>query len=373
MRFLVAMALMGAVTSPGHPAFAQDGSMTVGNTIISVGGGAQLLSLPDVDFTFLSSNANGAAIHKQTNNTVDNYGGALSGSIETPFGFWGGTPVTGVFSGFFANVDNNDRRKCVSTTAANCTVEDIVDDPTSDNSATFSGFTTKADRSVDFWGADAEARFGNRPAPLPDAGGYLFRFGYVGIGTNVRGIDQDTNLKIDAPATGINPTFKYKETLDTTYWGGYLSIGGEYNILGYLGMGAGWGLRSFVSLRGGVYDANTDYNGHFTASGIGAPAPTRLGLSNDQVAFIGGATFETRKQFGPRTSLSLVSDYEWFSYAPQMKYVDADRGGCTTPSGDCAGNITRTNISDDSAFAARTMLRLNIGLGPTQLYQEPIK
>ena len=133
--------------------------MTVGNTIISVGGGAQLLSLPDIDFTFLGA-PNGAAIHKQTNNSFDNYGGALSGSIETPFGFWGGTPVTGVFSGFFANVENSDRRKCVSTTAASCTVEDIVDDPTSSNSATFGGFTTKTDRDVDFWGADAEARFG---------------------------------------------------------------------------------------------------------------------------------------------------------------------------------------------------------------------
>ena len=30
-------------------------------------------------------------------------------------------------------------------------------------------------------------------------------------------------------------------------------------------------------------------------------------------------------------------------------------------------------IGEDDAFATRTMLRLNIGLGSQQLYQEPLK
>jgi hypothetical protein len=32
-----------------------------------------------------------------------------------------------------------------------------------------------------------------------------------------------------------------------------------------------------------------------------------------------------------------------------------------------------TAIEDDSAFATRTILRLNIGLGPQQLYVESLK
>jgi hypothetical protein len=36
-----------------------------------------------------------------------------------------------------------------------------------------------------------------------------------------------------------------------------------------------------------------------------------------------------------------------------------------------AGRDTR--IDDDSVFASRTMLRLNIGLGSSELYQEPLK
>jgi hypothetical protein len=110
---------------------------------------------------------------------------------------------------------------------------------------------------VDFWGVGAEARFGDRPAPVPDQGGYLFRFAYWGIGTDVRGIDQTITLRVDPPGEA-NPVSRYDETLDTIYWGGYLTIGGEYNILGYLGIGESWGLRSLIALRGGVYNAETD-------------------------------------------------------------------------------------------------------------------
>jgi hypothetical protein len=204
---------------------------------------------------------------------------------------------------------------------------------------------------------------------VPDRGGYLFRLAYAGIGGDVRVIHQDNRLSL----SGDGPDINYSETLDTTYAGAFLSVGGEYNVLGYLGVGGSWGIRSLLSLRGGVYNASSDYTGRFRVSGT----TTRLGLDDDQVAFIGAASFETRKQFGPRTSLSLVSDYEWYSSAPKMKYVNADRGGCSDfPGGpiiDCPGTVNRTHISDDDAFEVRTTLRLNIGLGSPQLYAEPIK
>src|ERR1700704_6440426 len=100
------------------------------------------------------------------------------------------------------------------------------------------------------------------------------------------------------------------------------------NILGYLGMGGSWGLRSLLSLRAGVYNADTDYSGRYatTDGSLG-----RLDLSDDKVAFIGAASFETRKQLGPRTSLSLVTDYEYYSSAPQIKYVDVDVGPAAGP------------------------------------------
>ena len=56
---------------------------------------------------------------------------------------------------------------------------------------------------------------------------------------------------------------------------------------------------------------------------------------------------------GQRTSLSLWTDYEYISSVPEMRYATGSRP---------------TRISEDSLFASRTMLRLNIGLGSQQLY-----
>jgi len=75
------------------------------------------------------------------------------------------------------------------------------------------------------------------------------------------------------------------------------------------------------------------------------------------VAFIGTVSLETRKQLGARTSLSLWTDYEFISSVPKMQYANGNRP---------------TRIDDESVFASRTMLRLNIGFGPSQLYEEPV-
>jgi hypothetical protein len=359
MRVCAAIALAGSMAGVAHEASAQDATMTTaGGTIVTIGGGFQALQLPDMDFTFLT-NRQGNTVRKQTNDSFDATGGVVSGQIETPFGYWGSTPVTGVIGGFFANVSDEDVRHCTSGANLGCTVEDIVNTPGND-SATFPAFKTKTERDVDYWGGNGELRFGKAPAPLPDAGGYLFRFGYIGIGADFRGIDQNNRLRLSS--AGVGTALKYNETLDTTYSGGFLSIGGEYNVLGYFIPGNSWGLRSFITLKGGVYNADTDYDGKFAPTGVAA---TKLGLSNDEVAFIGSLSFETRKQFGERTSLSLLTDYEYFSYAPQMKYLDADPP--------FIGKVNQTHIGDDDALAIRTQLRLNIGLGSSQLYQEPIK
>ena len=86
---------------------------------------------------------------------------------------------------------------------------------------------------------------------------------------------------------------------------------------------------------------------------------SRLSLSDDQAAVIAGISFQTRKQFGPRTSLSLLSEYDWYSSVPKMCYAHGP------------GEVT--TIEDDSALATRTTLRLNIGLGSAALYEEPLK
>jgi hypothetical protein len=141
----------------------------------------------------------------------------------------------------------------------------------------------------------------------------FYRNDYFIVGADIRGIDQNTKLVNRVSGVGLDhPFFAYNEALDTTYYGGYIGIGGEYSFgfipfLGSAVKGVGgiydrFGLRTFINLRGGLYSAETDYHGRFAAPGV-SDRPTR--------------------------------------------------------------------IEDDDAFATRTMLRLNIGLGSAQLYPAP--
>ena len=125
------------------------------------------------------------------------------------------------------------------------------------------------------------------------------------------------------------------------------NVGGLYDRLG---------LRTFINARAGLYSAQTDYDGRFAFDFF--DFNSKISKSSEDLAFIGTISLETRKQLGARTSLSLWTDYEYISSVPEMRYADTNRP---------------TRISDDDVFATRTMLRLNIGLGSQQLYQEPLK
>ena len=119
---------------------------------------------------------------------------------------------------------------------------------------------THTDRDVDCWGGSLEAKFwGRDPVQVRPN---LLRTDYLLIGADIRGIDQNNDLNGSWSARTV---FKYNEDLNTTYYGGYISFGGEYS-LGFLGTGGLWeslGLRSYLSARAGLYDAATDYDGKF--------------------------------------------------------------------------------------------------------------
>jgi hypothetical protein len=318
---------------------------TVSGTQIWIGGGVQFLSLPDIRFT----EKNG---HRQTNSESDwlDFGGAAGGGIETGLGFWGSSRVTAGVKGFWANVETDDHKGC-SGGPTSCTVFDPA------SGRAFTGSSTKTDRDVDYWGAQAELKFG-RAQPVYEKPN-VYRNDYFIIGADIRGIDQDNTLR-----SSVGTAFSYKETLDTTYTGGYIGLGGEYSfgfipivgsaIKGQGGLFDRLGLRTFINLRAGLYNADTDYDGRFTSDSFS----NKLSKSTDDLAFIGTVSLETRKQIGMRTSLSLWTDYEYISSVPEMRYADDNRP---------------TRIDDDAIFASRTMLRLNIGLGSQRLYSEPFK
>jgi hypothetical protein len=338
---IFAAALLGAAVVT-KPAAAQDfTTASFGGTTVWVGGGVQFLSLPDIKFT----RTNG---HPQQNTESDwlDFGGATGGGIETALGNWGGWRVSGSVKGFWAGLEDDHNRGCKS----NC----VVVDPTGLFVGTSNRLYTVTDREADYWGGSAELKFATG-API-EVKPEMYRNDYFIAGFDVRGIDQDNRLR---SKTGT--VFNYTETLDTTYTGGYIGFGGEYSfgfipVIGKSLKGVGGiydrlGLRTYLNATAGIYNAETDYTGRFTSGGFGS----RISQSSDDVAFIGTVSLETRKQLGERTSLSLWTDYEFISSVPKMQYADGNRP---------------TRIDDESVFATRTMLRLNIGLGSQQLYAD---
>jgi hypothetical protein len=361
---LLAWSLFGASAFAAQTAFAQTAiqqdmalqdmsTMTVGETVISLGGGFAYLTLPDTRFTFRYKNSGpGDTISKQKNDAFDEYGGGFSGSVATPLGGAFGLPWIGAVHGYWSSIEDTNRNRCTSTNSTICAAADIVDTPGNSTVGVGPGQTLSShtNRDVDSWGVALEFTTPNpRPMLLPG----IMKSTHWGAAFDVRGIDQ--NLGIKGATGGTGNLFNYNESLDTTYYGGYITFGGEYSL--FPSLYSGWGLRSFIDLHAGLYSANADYNGRFTGRGVGG---SRLGLSDDQLAFIGGVKFETRKQFSPRTSLSLLSEYDWYSYAPAMRYNDGD--------GAANGIVNQTHITDGDAFSERTSLRLNIGLGPSRLY-----
>jgi hypothetical protein len=343
MRLAIRVLALTAIGAAAFAPCAQAQDMTTATfsgTTIWVGGGVQFLSLPDIRFTAQNG-------RRQRNSESDwaDFGGAAGGGVETALGFWGNHRVTGSVKGFWANVETDHRKRCNSG-GNDC----VVFDPATGRDFTSSSLSTKTDRDADYWGGQVELKFG-RAEPV-HAKPNLYRNDYFIIGADVRGIDQHNRLR-----SSVGRNFTYNETLDTSYVGGYIGLGGEYS-LGFLtggGLYERLGLRTFIAGRAGLYNAETDYNGRFATGGFAS----RISESNDELAFIGTISLETRKQIGARTSLSLWTDYEYISSVPEMRYASED------------GRPTR--IDDDGVFASRTMLRLNIGFGSSQLYEEPLK
>lgn len=336
-----------------QPASAQDmTTATFNGTTIWVGGGVQFLSLPDIRFTGVGNPGN---FRRQKNSESDwlDFGGAVGGGVETALGFWGASRVTGAVKGFWADVETDHRTNCSS----GC----VVVDPATGFLRSGSTLRTNTDRQAEYWGAQAELKFG-RAEPVYEKPNF-YRNDYFIVGADIRGIDQDNRLRGRA-FSGLD-VFTYKEGLDTTYVGGYIGVGGEYSfgfipfvgsaVKGVGGLYDRLGLRTFINLRAGLYNAETDYDGRFSFNFI--PFNSKISQSNDELAFIGTVSLETRKQIGMRSSLSLWTDYEYISSVPEMRYNN--------------GSGRPTQIDDDGIFASRTMLRLNIGLGPAALYPAP--
>lgn len=357
------------------PVAAQDsGSMKVGNATISVGAGTAILDLPDVPSLLIRAVTLAPQALLETFKASEDFFDEIG---------WNGTasfdvPVNGTQSlslnGFWASISNDGSAVCTTSGADRCAIPSLLDPSTVlagvfDFSSIQTGqLISSSDRDVDHWGVAIQSKwhYGSgimgvtRPAPRK----------HFALGLDVRGIYQDYNETITASA--FPAVTNYNESLDTTYYGAYLAWGRDYRLPFFSALTSGLGLMSSFELRGGVYYADTEYDGRLNAPPIqfgNSASEAPLSLSRDEFAFIGGLKLKTTKRIGQRTTLSLTSEYEYYSYVPEMAYNQIERFGAIN----FAPGQDGTVIGDDDAFSARTSLRLTIKLGPDRLFEEPLK
>ena len=368
VRVIAGAALASLIMS--IPSKAQDaGSVQVGDATISVGGGTAILTLPDIPsfvslagVTVPSSFQTGT--FKLSKGFDDEIGGNINAAIEVPVG----GPATMALGGFWSTIEGSTTATCLDGDFNNlCMFAPLVDNPNTPQrsltSAIGQTISTATEREVDHWGVSLEAKWDG----TPDISGVTRapHRRHLALGAEVRGIDQTLDVEIINTRPGFTPA-TYAETLETRYYGIYAAWGRDYSLPFFKRMLGAMGLQSSFLLRGGIYHAETDYDGSLV-DGTSAlqQATSALSLSRSEVAFIGGIVLETTKRIGQRAALSLKSEYEYYSYVPDMAYnqVDASNTGVTAIGGQ-AGTV----IGEDDAYSMRTSLRLTIGLGPRDLY-----
>lgn len=358
-----------------EPATAQepvtgDGTLQVGSATIAVGGGSAILTLPEIASMMIHLPAGGPIdqTFRLSDDLDDEIGWNVNGSVSVPIG----RTKTLSLSGFSAQIEQTHSETCFAPTGTEvCQIAPIIDTAAGQfqSSGSDGSFTqtSTATRDVHQWGGALELQHTLTPSVMGVTRAGQRR--YLAFGADVRGIDQD--LDVDFTASRPNGYLvTYDEELDTTYYGAFLAWGGDVPRLLFGGLRDKLGLRSTFRLQGGVYHAETDYNGEMLQVGpqIGGDPTSALALSDSETAFIGGLALETSKRIGRRASLSLKSDYEYYSYVPTMAYNQQDFSAffnATQGLGGQAGTV----INDDDAFALRTSLRLTIGLGPGELYR----
>lgn len=334
-----------------------EGSMQVGKATVSVGGGTAMINLPDVEFM---RQVVPAGLVRRLDDSKD-FGNEIgwngNASISLPIRANSRISV----SGYWGHINDDDSTICTTTATAFCTFQGLVDSPASQSAILLGAgqqYLGSSDRDIDQWGVSGEFKWliapevmGVTSAPSPR---------YLAAGVDVRAINQDTNLSYIAPAFAAI-SFNYNEDLDTNYYGAYLAWGGDYDPVLLQRLWSRWGMHSSFRLRGGVYYADTEYMGATVSNQ--ANINSALSLSDNEISFIGGLEFETRKKIGARTTLTLNSTYEYFSYVPKMNYAVRDAVAGIN------GGQRSTVISSDDAFSARTTLSLTIKLGPDELFQ----
>jgi len=359
---------VGFLALPSSMAAAQES-----RPALQFGIGASGLHLDDIEFAAITDFFVTEVQDHQSNHDGDFNGykvtGELSGLLPHRRGEWLAALAV---RGFYARYEDEQQSRCVFTADTDCAFFPLFDpDPTgtitspggSGSGGFFSDWRTTVDREAVHWGAAVEMNLSRNAtaASFKDTGGSL-KDAPVAVepvlfqwraGLAVRRLDQKSSLiSVDFGPTQDPVTLD--DDLDAAYYGGYVGFSTWKPLAG--------GFRVKLSGETGLYYADADYNGAYTASaslGDDSPIAQSVTLSDSAPAFIGLLNLVLERDFGPAT-LGLFGEAEWISYVPKVLYNDTDLNGGVPF--DVVGFQNGTVLGDGSALSYTVGARISVPL-----------
>ena len=336
---------------------------------LQFGIGASALRLDDIEFAAITDFFVTEVQDHQSNHDGDFNGykltGELTGLLPHRRGEWLAALAV---RGFYARYEDEQQSRCVFTADTDCAFFPLFDpDPTgtitspggSGSGGFFSDWRTTVDREAVYWGASLEMNLSRAGAMAAPAS---FKDAPVAVepvpfqwraGLSARRLDQKSSLfSVDLGITQDPVTLN--DDLDATYYGGYVGFSTWKPLAG--------GLRLKLSGETGLYYADADYKGAYTASaslGDDSPIAQSVTLSDSAPAFIGLLNIALEKDLGPAT-LGLFGEAEWISYVPKVLYNDTDLNGGVPF--DIVGFQNGTVLGEGSALSYTAGIRLSVPL-----------
>jgi hypothetical protein len=315
-----------------QPAHAKDG---VANIELSY----ERLYLPGVNFggiyDFTDPQSPIVRPLQQSDGTLDGVRADVGLGFSTVM--FGGPETRIGVRGFYAAHRDSSDNTCFSVSAALACDGAGLYDPSvvANNSAGFGAGETVSyavERDVKHWGESIDVRLAKFSSP----GGTWETRGGIGH----RALYQDFSLAADFSITSSHQD--YRESLDTNYFGGFAGISGTQTLAP--------GLQLVVDAEGGVYSAQTSFDGQFSVRNpYGGSNREQLSLDRDEAAFAGSLKVGLEHDAGILKIGAFVRG-EYYSYVPSMSYNQTDRAA-GFPSPYSIKGQDGTRIESDNAWA----------------------
>ena len=159
-------------------------------------------------------------------------------------------------SGFYANYQSTDRTHCQVSAIADCAIVNLVDfDSTQPNSTGLLGdLHVTVRRDVDYYGTAVDVRLGGEAGGGQKDGPAAGAVSPFRVGVAMRGISETAKLTSVDPQVSI--PVKYKENLDTQYYGGFVGVERDRDL------GNGWSVHADATA--GVFYTKVNYEGRYS-------------------------------------------------------------------------------------------------------------